>query len=251
MYGCGMTDLSEYTTSDPLILLVKKLFSDVETVGFAQGARVSDELAANAVTSVLLFTEALINLQNFETELTWDEQYDTSLAFVQSNRTRLEAKFEFALTSVEDSLVELRPEWSAKELAEYLQPLHDEYELLKRMIGRLTQGHLALQGHFECFIGCGPTFEWAAEPETMKFFEPLYELRDEYFLAPRPDLLCEYMAMAEAMEKTRFYNERSPKAVGNKIMHERLHVEVVKHAASLEILSLLDTMLINDERVKL
>ena len=182
--------------------------------------------------------ERLVANHRFDQETTAIESVINDRELLQSNAEAAlgEVKLAFENFTYEDS--ECERLFEQAELA---------LDSLVTVLRQMDVEHLALEFHFRKMLSFTPVvIDEVFMNNMLEVYRTLFALRDEYFVAPRPGLLSEYLATAEAVSNSRALRRlvRATRRVAGKriapVEPRAIHDELEEVTLELEVLSMLE-----------
>jgi hypothetical protein len=88
-----------------------------------------------------------------------------------------------------------------------------ELEWLRLLRANITDAHIALQAHFCTLAGFVPNDMPSSDRVAREVFEPLYRLRNEYFIRPKATHLLEYLELSKELQTDQGYRDAVQRCV--------------------------------------
>jgi hypothetical protein len=136
-----------------------------------------------------------------------DEERKHALALACSTFSEFEKAYLEVIAEFEAMKSRARLEWKHSMLDDQIKGELQNLEWLRQLKRNISPVHIELQAHFYALVLQYPRNPEANSSEAAEFFEPLYELRNEYFLRPSTSVLSSYRSMSRKLQEAPYYSE--------------------------------------------
>lgn len=221
----------EFSAYDPVTSLLEKIIVSLQHEGFANGGLKDYDGHAifNPIKQLSLFRDG------YRSAL-----HNRALEYVVSNFPKLEYAFEAAFLIFNRTVNSMNSDERKAEAKELQETYRKRFSQLQSGINALTPAHLALQVHFYSFVVESPT-TWTQKDKLNEFFEPLYDLREEYFNTSRAGLLQEYLLMSRELIESAYY-EYAVIVDSDPTAYAENQAEIAGNEIELEIFALFESV---------
>jgi hypothetical protein len=180
-------------------------------------------------------------LSNFQIHCLNDPDGGVALSHILTHFGSFESQFDYFETVTADNLSQLTRDKNCPLPAAMLTLARAKFDAFKLTAHGVTPSQLSVQAVFENLVMNGPKGRDIGPGVRFTLFRRLQALRDEYFVAPTPALLAEFLEAVRSIYSHTLYRRYSETAL-NALNAKIMTAEIERHMADLEVHCLLSTM---------
>jgi hypothetical protein len=148
-------------------------------------------------------------------------------------------RFTIYAHAIEQLLEKLYREFTPEYTAEQLNQLRSKRSALTEVVEALTPTHILLQRHLRATVFVVPEQAWVDEENTQELYPLLSKLRDDYFAAPKSEILATYLTAVGHSEARAAEIDQSTLADRGRWKVELVRTMLAELNSELEVQSLL------------
>lgn len=145
------------------------------------------------------------------------------------------------MTEFEKMRGRARAWWRKAQLTSQLEGGRQDLVWLRQLKENISPLHIELQEHFYTMVVKYPRGSEADNMTAAEFFDPLYKLRNEYFLRPSFEVLEAYRRVSKELQSSTYYSEVLRAGLTSTAVSVwDAHLE--DHELELDVLSMVETL---------